>query len=115
MKKLSVAFSLLLLCGCVDMGRVGMHPELKSFYLDGSPHEVAGCLYSAASHQHLFLERDDPLPGGTRRYKLKDTDNEDVAWVEISSAPHKQSHVNVYQAREADVRTAVSAMVARCQ
>lgn len=114
MKKL--AFMLVfLLVGCVDLGRVGMHPELKLVYLDGRPHEVAGCLYSAALSQHLNLERDSQLPGGITRYNLTDRNDEAVAWVEISAEDHKQSSVSFYYAKEPDVRAAVSAMAARCK
>jgi len=113
-KKLAVVF-VFLLTGCVDSGRIGLHPELQQLYLEGSPNEVAECLFSAAISQQFHLERDGGLSEGMAKYNLTDSHDEEVAWIEIAAADHKQSSVTIYHAKEAEVRSAISAMVARCK
>ncbi|WP_229518692.1 hypothetical protein [Pantoea agglomerans] len=48
MKKIIIALSISLLGGCVDMGRVGLHPTTKTAYFDGHPFQVESCLNVAA-------------------------------------------------------------------
>lgn len=116
MNKAVISILAIMLCGCVDLGRVGIHPELKTVYFKGQKHSVENCLYSAALSQKLSLMRGDPLPGGTDRYDLQDANYEDVAWVDISSFGRKQTSVNFYYAPNApDVHKAISSMIAICQ
>ena len=114
MKKLAVMF-VLLLVGCVDLGRVGTHPDMKQVYLKGYPHNVADCLFAAAQSQHLRLERDGRLTQGIEKYNLTDRNYDNVAWIEIAAAGRQQSSVTFYYAKEPDVSAAVSAMAARCK
>jgi len=111
-KKLLVV-SLVLLSGCVDLSRVGMHPAMKETELKGNPPEVVGCLFSAALGQRLRLERDDPLSADIERYNLTTRNGDKVAWIEVSAAPRKRSNVSFYYAKEASA--AVSAMIAQCE
>lgn len=91
MKKIIIALSISLMGGCVDTGRVGLHPTTKTAYFDGHPFQVESCLSVAAQDQRLYLEQDEPLPDGTKRYNLEQ-DNETVAWVEIAKfSPHQTS------------------------
>jgi hypothetical protein len=91
MNKTIISIMAVMLCGCVDLGRVGLHPELKTAYFDGQKHIVESCLYSAALSQKLSLMKDDSLPGGTERYDLQDANYENVAWVDITPSGEKQT------------------------
>lgn len=55
MKKIIIALSISLLGGCVDMGRVGLHPTTKTAYFNGHPFQVESCLSVAAQDQRLYL------------------------------------------------------------
>jgi len=115
MKKTIITLCLVLLVGCVDMGRVGMHPEMKTAYFDGRPYQAEACLTAAALDQRLYLEKDDPLPNDTKRFNLVQ-DNETVAWVEITAFGHRQTSATFYYNRTAsDIRASVSAMIAECK
>ena len=116
MKKLSVIWLALALCGCVDLGRVGTDPQLESVYFDGHKGETESCLYSAALQQRFSLEYSDTLSGGMVRYNLTDPDDELVAWVDIAPFNRKQTNADFYYARNApDVKSAVFAMIAQCK
>lgn len=115
MKRVIIAVSLSLLSGCVDMGRVGLHPEMKTVYFDGHPWQSESCLTSAAWSHHFTLEQDDPLPGGTKRYNLQQQD-ETVAWVELTKSGHHQTSATFYYNPKApDISAAISAMIAECR
>ncbi|HFQ9142167.1 TPA: hypothetical protein ACHTOV_004692 [Enterobacter cancerogenus] len=116
MKKNITGLMVLVLCSCVDVGRVGIHPELKTTYLDASKTSVEACLYSAALQQHLSLSVDSPLPQGTDRYSLQDKDNQVVAWMEIGTFGHDQTSVDFYYAPHApDIHKAITAMTGQCK
>lgn len=115
MKKIIIALSISLLGGCVDMGRLGLHPTTKTAYFDGHPFQVESCLSVAAQDQRLYLEQDEPLPDGTRRYNLEQ-DDETVAWVEIAKFSHHQTSATFYyDPKASDISTEVSGMIARCK
>jgi len=116
MKKAQIIFMVFASCGCVDLGRIGMHPELKTAYFDGNQHKVATCLYSAAISQHLFFMEDDPFPDGSQRYNLQDANYVDVAWVNFSTFNSKQTSVDFFYAPHApDVTSAINAMISECK
>lgn len=75
-----------------------MHPKLKTTYVNGNIHDVESCFQYAAFKQKISLTVDDPLPGGTERYNLKDTNNNDVAWFEITDSGRHKSVVDFYYA-----------------
>ncbi|MBK5017449.1 hypothetical protein IBT54_004428 [Pantoea sp. S62] len=115
MKRMIVGLSLVLLGGCVDMGRVGLHPDTKTAYFDGHPYQVESCLTVAAQDRRLYLEQDDPLPNGEKRFNLVQ-DNETVAWVEIAKFSHHQTSATFYYDPKApDISASVSAMIAACK
>lgn len=115
MKKIIIALSLSLLGGCVDMGRVGLHPDTKTAYFNGHPYQVESCLTEAAQDRRLYLEQDDPLPNGGKRFNLWQ-DNETVAWVEIAKFSHHQTAATFYyNPKDSDISTAVLAMIAQCK
>ncbi|WP_380184061.1 hypothetical protein [Kalamiella sp. sgz302252] len=115
MKKLLAVIFMFLLSGCVDSGNVGTHPGLKIAYLNGKPHEVSACLYSAALSQSLRLTRDGRLPDGTEKYNLQNNRNEVIAWVEISRFSHDQTSVWFYQGKGTDIHAAIAAMTESCK
>ncbi|WP_444878182.1 hypothetical protein [Citrobacter koseri] len=116
MNKIFLSILVLTLCGCVDLGRIGMHPELKTTYFNVNKHEVESCLEYSAFKQKLSLTVDDPLPGGTDRYNLTDAGYNDVAWVDISNFGDKQTSVSFYYAPHApDVHKAILSMISVCQ
>ncbi|CAI2793948.1 Uncharacterised protein [Serratia grimesii] len=115
MSKLPIILMVCVLSGCVDLGRIGMHPDFKTAQFDGNQYQVSDCFYSAALNQHLSLMRDSPLPDGTKKYNLEDANYEAVAWVEIFEFNDKTG-VNFFYAPNApDVSSAISAMISQCQ
>lgn len=105
-----------LLSGCIDLGRVGIHPELKTIYFKSHTNAVANCLYSAALKQELLLIKDDPLPGNTSRFNLQDEHYDNVAYVDISPSGENQSSVDFFYAPHApDVHNAIVSMIAQCE
>lgn len=116
MKKIILLLMLSITAGCVDTGRVGLHPHLQTAYFNAHPYQVQSCLFSAAINQHLSLERDDPLPGGAQRYNLEQGDGTVIAWIETDKFNHSETSVNfVYDAQAADIRAAVATMIAECK
>lgn len=115
MNRLIIALGVSLLSGCVDMGRVGLHPETKTAWFDGHPYQVESCLNEMAQNQRAYLEQDDPLPDGTKRYNLE-KNNETVAWIEIARFSHHQTSATFYYDPKApDISALVSAMIADCK
>lgn len=115
MNRLIIALSISLLSGCVDMGRVGLHPETKTAWFDGHPYQVESCLTEMAQNQRAYLEQDDPLPDGTKRYNLE-KNNETVAWIEIARFSHHQTSATFYYDPKApDISALVSAMMTSCK
>lgn len=105
-----------LLFGCVDLGQIGIHPELQTVYFDGDVHTVANCLYYAALAQRLILTEGDPLPDGTQRFGLQDVNNAGVAWLDVSPSSHKQSSVEFFYAPHApDIHKDISAIIYQCK
>ncbi|MGE9552949.1 hypothetical protein ACQPT2_17450 [Erwinia amylovora] len=116
MKKISMALMALSLCGCIDLGRVGMHPELKTVYFNGHQHAVQDCLYSAALQQGFSLLSDDKMLAGIDRYNLEDKNHEVAAWVDISPFGKEQTNADFFYASDApDVKSAVFAIIAQCE
>lgn len=116
MKKMVINIMGLVLSGCMDLGRIGIHPELKTTYFNGHKNAFENCLYSAALAQHLSMMTDAPIPGGIDRYILKDANYEDVAWVEISLLGNNQTSVSFYYAPNApDVHKAILYMISQCE
>ncbi|WP_419963827.1 hypothetical protein [Pantoea vagans] len=115
MNRLIIALSVILLSGCVGMGRVGLHPETKTAYFDGHPYQVESCLTEEAQNQRAYLEQDDSLPDGTKRYNLE-KDNETVAWIEIARFSHHQTSATFYYDPKApDISALISAMITNCK
>lgn len=105
-----------MLSGCVDLGRVGLHPEGKSEYFVGERSEVENCIESSATRLNLSIMLDDTLPGGTKRYNLRDTNDELIAWIEISDFNSGQTDVDFFYAPHApDVKNAISRMIQQCK
>lgn len=115
MKKMSAVLFIFFVAGCVDLGKVGLHPELNVVYINGQPSEVADCLYSAAISQGLYLARDDRLSDGTARYTLQDSQYESVANVELSRFSQDQTSVYFYRAKEAATGSAIAKMTEQCK
>jgi hypothetical protein len=116
MNKLLILFPALCLSGCVDLGKVGTHPEVASFYINHPKSQVADCLMYASSREHLSLEFDDTLPDGSERYNLQDSDYTDVAWVEVSKFSGKQTSVEFYYApHEPGLHKSILSIVDQCK
>ncbi|QPG28476.1 hypothetical protein IV493_06560 [Pantoea sp. SM3640] len=116
MKRFITAVSIMILCGCVDVGRVGLHPDIKTAYYKGHVYQIESCLISTAMAQNLTLEEDAPLSGGTKRFNLVQSGNTVIAWIEIyRSDIHQTSTVFYYDSHAPDINTAVSAMMNTCK
>lgn len=94
--KICMSISALVVCGCVDLGRVGIHPKVKVEYFEGHKSAVENCLYSASLKQHFTMVTDSPLAGKIDRFNLQDKNNEDVAWLDVSRSGQKQTSINFY-------------------
>lgn len=116
MKKTVLVVALMMVAGCVDTGRVGLHPQVKTAYFNAHPDQVQSCLYSAAISRHLYLDQDDPLPGGTQRYNLEQGDGTVIAWVEIAKFNHSETSTEFfYDPHAADVSASVAALIDECK
>lgn len=113
--RLIITLSVSLLSGCVDKGRVGLHPETRTAWFDGHPYQVESCLTEMAQNQRAYLEQDDPLTDGTKQYNLE-KDNETVAWIEIAKFSHHQTSATFYYDPKApDISALVSGMITNCK
>lgn len=116
MNKFLVSLMFVTLCGCVDLGKIGIHPELKTIYFDASNKAVEDCLYESALNQRMLMMKDDPLPGGTARFNLQDANYDNVAYLDISTFDAKQTSVDFFYARHApDVHKAIISMISQCK
>lgn len=104
-----------LLAGCVDMGRVGTHPQLTQAYFSANRDRTGQCLDAEAILNQLRLEEDGPLAGGSRRFNLLGQDDEVVAWLDMS-ASGKQTNVDFFYGRD-DKKTEqrLITMIKQCQ
>jgi hypothetical protein len=111
----TIVIGLGLLTGCADMGRVGFSPKLKEAFVSASVEKTWRCLDAQATANHLRLEEDDPLPGGSRRFNLLNQDDEVVAWLDIS-AFNKQSDIDMFYGKDdKQTESRLMAMVKQCQ
>lgn len=101
-KRWTAIFLLGLLAGCVDLGKVGLHPQLKQFWLSANMDRTYRCLDDEAMLNGLRLKEDDPLPGGSRRFNLEDRDGIVVAWLDMTpfgQSGGKQTSVDLFYGR----------------
>ena len=115
----AVIFSLSLLAGCVDMGKVGLHPQLKEYWFSVNTNTTYRCLDSEATLNSLRLEEVAPLSDGSRRFELYDKADVMVANLDISPFGQpvgKQTSVDLFYGRN-DPQSArqLMAMVVQCQ
>lgn len=116
MNKFTLSIFAFTLSGCVDVGLVGIHPELRTTYVNGYKDDVESCLYSAAITQKMSLVADEPLPNETSRYDLQNSDDENVAWVDVSQLNNRQTEVSFYYAPHTpDIHKAVMAILSECR
>lgn len=116
MNKLLILFPALCLSGCVDLGNIGTHPEVASFYINHPKNQVADCLIYASFREHLSLEFDDIFPDGSERYNLQDSNSTDVAWVEVSKFSGKQTSVEFYYApHDPGLHKSILSIVDQCK
>lgn len=116
MNKCLILFPALCLSGCVDLGKIGTHPEVASFYVDHPKSQVADCLIYASFREHLSLEFDDTLPDGSEKYNLQNSDSTDVAWVEVSKFSGKQTSIEFYYApHDPEVQKSILSIVEQCK
>ncbi|ROP59406.1 hypothetical protein EDF81_2208 [Enterobacter sp. BIGb0383] len=113
--RMILVVSLSLLSGCVNLGKVGMHPQLKTSSFSASMDRTYRCLDSEAIRQALRLTEDDRLPGGGRRYNLLDQHNAVVAWLDMNSSG-KQTSIDLFYGRsEPQTERQLLTMVKQCQ
>lgn len=116
MYKLGFLLIIIAISGCIDLGRVGTHPTLKTAYFDGKPQDVSDCLFLAAQKQRLTLLEDETGAGGLQRYNLKDGNDEDVAWIDLSSGGRRKTSANFYYAPHAsEITAAINSMISQCR
>ncbi|MDU6434484.1 MAG: hypothetical protein E6556_17065 [Pantoea sp.] len=94
MKRISLCLFSCFLCGCVDVGQVSLHPQTTTGYFSAYRGEVESCLENEALRQQHQLQKDDPLPGGTDRFNLLNSQSEVVAWIEV--APFSKRRRSAY-------------------
>lgn len=115
----TLIFSLSLLAGCVDMGKVGMHPQLKEYWFSANTDTTYRCLDSEATLNGLRLEEGDPFPSGSRRFELYDKADVMVAHLDISpfgQPADKQTNVDLFYGRnDPQSERQLMTMMARCQ
>jgi hypothetical protein len=115
----TVIFSLGLLAGCVDLGKVSLHPQLKQFWFSANMDSTYRCLDGEAMINGLRLEEDDPLPGGSRRFNLEDRDSLVVAWLDMTpfgQSTHKQTSVDLfYGHNDPQTEQQLMAMMTQCK
>ncbi|KMK02239.1 hypothetical protein ABW07_23520 [Pluralibacter gergoviae] len=115
-KKVVLSAMIFALGGCADLGRVGMHPDVRTASFSAPKSDIENCLYSSVSRVHLSISRDAPLADGTDRFNLLDRSDEKVAWVELSSVSRKSTAMSVYYApHSAEIKKAVDAVITRCR
>lgn len=116
MQKFPVLFLMFLLCGCVDMGRVGLHPDVKTASIEGRKAAVEDCLLYEARKQNFVVEEDSPLSNDTDRFNLEDSSNTLVGWIEVSSSGKHTTDVDVFYAPNApEVKKAVTTILSHCK
>ncbi|MGC6387437.1 hypothetical protein ACMV8I_07160 [Ewingella sp. S1.OA.A_B6] len=104
-----------LLAGCVDLGHVGSHPQLKEAWFPANVEKTYTCLYSAALVNHLRLEEDESLPGGRRRFNLLNQNDELVAWLDMARSG-KQTDVDFFYGRnDKPIEQRLMAMIKQCR
>ena len=110
----AIAF-LCLLAGCVDLGNVGLHPQLKEFRFSRSMNQLYRCLDHEAMHNDLRLEEDGSLSTSSRRFNVLDKDGVVVAWLDMRSSD-RQTDVDLFYGRnDRHTEGHLMMMMAQCQ
>lgn len=104
------------LSGCVDPAAVGIHPELRTAYYNGSLQDVSDCLISKSLNKNLIMQQDSSLPDGTYRYNILIPGGLTVAWSDISQFKGNQTAVSFYYApKSPDLHKAIISITESCK
>ncbi|CAI1126347.1 hypothetical protein [Serratia ficaria] len=103
-----------LLAGCVDLGKVGMNPDMKQASFYGNSEDAYRCLNDKLTRNNLMLEEDEALSSGGRRFNLSQRDVV-VAWLDLTQSGHETSADFFYEKGNDKLSAALSAAITRCQ
>ena len=118
MKKYILTALAIALCGCVDWGQIGIHPELRTQQFTVRRTQVKECLQAELATRHIFMRKIDNLPDRTEKFSLQDRHNITLAWLDISSLPQEKSRTEVnfyYSTTSHDIHLAVAEVIAHCE
>lgn len=114
-RKVFLITTLLVLTGCVDLGKVGSNPGMEEVDFSASLLRVSDCLSVSAFQHQLMLREDDPLPGGIRRFNLYNQQSTVVAWIDMIASGDQTSVTYYFGKNDQPSQAALSAMMNRCQ
>lgn len=112
-KIIYLAAVMAMLSGCSGFIDKVKNTELKEEYFSAGVDRTQGCLqYQSLRHQ-FYLEQDDPLPNGDKRYNLL-RDHDAVANIDMGKSG-KQTLVNFfYDKRDPQVKSALTDIIHQC-
>ncbi|MGK0599773.1 hypothetical protein [Yokenella regensburgei] len=105
-----------LLAGCVDLDQMGIHPELRTTWIDRPRPDVEQCLINAAKAQQLNLTPGGTLPGNTDRYLLQGIQHKNIAEVDIRAGDNNVTGIDFYYFPDTENRCEdIESMLAACK
>ncbi|TCW17669.1 hypothetical protein EDF73_101318 [Raoultella sp. BIGb0138] len=105
--------ALAMLSGCSGLVDKVKNTELKEEYFSASVERTHECIQYQSIRQHFYVEKDDPLPNGNKRYHLLRGD-EAVVNMDMGKSG-KQTLVSFfYDKRDPQVKSALTDIIHQC-
>ena len=114
LNKMILIGALAMLAGCAGTLDKIKNTTLQSAYFTGNLEQTYDCINAEAMQRHFYLENDDPLPGGTKRFNLLKGDKT-VANLDMSKSD-RQTEVNFfYDERDTALASELSGLIQYCK
>ncbi|MCC4108686.1 hypothetical protein [Serratia ureilytica] len=109
-----IGFVSTLLAGCAGTLDKIQHSTLKAGFFSDSVERTRDCIETEVMRRHFYLEDDEPLPGGSKRFNLLQNGNE-VANLDMSAVGSATQVNFFYDERDTTLAAEVAGVIQHCQ
>ncbi len=109
-----LGFASILLAGCAGALDKFQHTTLNAGFFSDSVERTQDCIETEVMRRHFYLEDDEPLPGGIKRFNLLQNGNE-VANLDMSAVGSTTQVNFFYDERDTALAAEVAGMIQHCK